>query len=169
MCEICDRMTYEEANARQAARIEEHGYTMQFVGDSDDDANGWVYTIGLLDIADHPELILAGVTPRLGAALVGSCASGVLDGECFHVGDRIDFGDAIADVGAVHPIQYELDTFASWYRMQERGAVRARDLWAVQIVLPHFGFGAARSRQPRLDRVHARVGVSVPTSKRGRR
>ncbi len=169
MCEICDGMSYEEANARQAARIESHGYTMQPVGESDDDPTGWVYTIGLLDVADHAELIVAGVSPRLGVALLSAVATDVVDGDCLHVGDRIDFGDGIASVGAVHPIQYELGTFASWYRMKEHGAVHASELAAVQIVLPHFGFGRARSRQPRLDRVHERIDVSVPTSKRGRR
>lgn len=169
MCEICDGKTYAEVNASQAARIEEHGYTLQPVGNSDDDPTGWVYTIGLLDVAQHPELIVAGVNARLGAALLVTLASAVLDGDCFRVGERIDFGEGIARVGEVHPIQYKIDTFASWYRMQDYGAVRAEVLTAVQIVLPHFGFGAARSRQPKLGRMHERVGVSAPASRHGRR
>ncbi|HEY7136576.1 MAG TPA: hypothetical protein VIB48_16100 [Acidimicrobiia bacterium] len=61
MGKICEGFGMDDVLALAEARIAEHGFTMQGVSDPDvpDDANGWVYTMGLLDAADHPEMVVA--------------------------------------------------------------------------------------------------------------
>jgi hypothetical protein len=66
-------------------------------------------------------------------------------------------GDAL--VGAVHQIQYALDTFNFWYNLHEFGALRTHALEAVQIVLPSgFFCYEHRGTQPVLAHRWARVG-----------
>ena len=161
MCRICEGFSPDDVLALDAAHIAEHGVAMQAVvgpGGADDGVGSWVYTVGLIDEAAHPELIIAGVAPSSCASLLSALSSWVMEGERFEVGDTIDLGDAIAHVGAVHEIQYELDTFATWHRLKDAGVLRARELVAAQIIVPYELFPPARpSSQPVLADRGARV------------
>src|SRR5689334_22056542 len=123
MCRICDGLTYEELYAETAAAIASHGYTLIGVeGGAEAGRLPWFYTVGLLDAADHAELIIAGVDPKQCVPALNAIASEVLEGNAFGVGETINVGIGVARVGAVHPIQYDLDTFNAWHTMQDFGA-----------------------------------------------
>jgi hypothetical protein len=67
--------------------------------------------VGLLDAADHPELIIAGASLQLSGPFLSGLAHMVLDdGDQFEVGDEIDIERGILRFGAVNHIQYALDT-----------------------------------------------------------
>jgi hypothetical protein len=160
MCEMCGGFDRKDVLALVKARIAEHGFTMQGVSDPArlDDPTAWVYTIGLLDAAAHPEVIIAGADVTTASRVLGAVAEAVLDGERFLVGETIDLGVGVAEVGAVHPVQYELDTFAVWHALRDAGGLATEELTAVQIVLPAAlcPFGE-RSWQPLLAEREARV------------
>jgi Domain of unknown function (DUF4262) len=159
MCRICEGFSLEDVLALDAARIDEYGFVLVGVADPEDDHDPWVYTVGLLDAADHPELIIAGVATETSAAMLGSLARAALAGERFEVGDTIDLGQGGARVGAVHPVQYDLDTFNMWHELQDFGALEAAQLEAVQIVLSSAFFCRNhRGSQPLLNDRGARVG-----------
>jgi hypothetical protein len=159
MCRVCEGFSFEDVLLLDAAAIAEYGYIMSGVtGDPDEGIPPWLYTVGLLDIADHPEMIVAGPPTESSARVVHMLAGRVIDGEQFMVGDVIDIGFGKAEVGAVHPVQYELDTFNVWHELQRIGAVEAAELTAVQIFLPDEMFcDEHREMQPVLADVAARV------------
>ena len=159
MCRVCEGFSFEDSILLDAASLAEYGWIMSGVR-SDPDAGipPWLYTVGLLDVADHPEMIIAGVSTESSARILHILAGRVLDGEQFFVGDYIDVGLGKASVGAVHPIQYELGTFNVWHELQRIGAVDATELTAVQIFAPDELFCPEhRDMQPVLADVDARV------------
>jgi hypothetical protein len=160
MCSICDGLSFDEVLDDRAELLARNGFALQgVVGPGGvEDPGCWVYTVGLLDRAAHPEMIIAGASLEPSASVLSALAQSVLGGERFLVGETIDLAPGIARVGAVHPIQYELGTFNVWTQLQHRGDVRARELSAVQIVLPGelSPFGEA-SWQPVLADRGARV------------
>jgi hypothetical protein len=164
MCEICDGATYEELFARYAEMIRVAGFMVMSV----EGPRGWSYTIGLLDSADHPEVIAVGGAPDARARLVHSIATKALDGEHFHAGDTIDLGESrIARVGMVHPIHFELETFAMWQNLAEVGAIHRHRPRAVQVLLPGSLLDGAA--QPVLADPSARVGTARQPNRRERR
>ncbi|MCU1430452.1 MAG: hypothetical protein JWL83_4452 [Actinomycetia bacterium] len=173
MCLICDGFTLEEVLERDAATIAEGGFVVQMVQGSDGevDAPGWAYTIGLLDSAGHPELVAAGADVKTSGRLLQALAGSVMDGERFEIGDTIRLGGDVARVGAVHNVQFRLDTFNMWHNLKSAGFLQAEELDAVQIVMPHGWFCAEHGdRQPLLSNAHARVDVaSIPPNRATRR
>ena len=170
---MCEGFSLDEVLARDAESIAEHGFVVIGVDGSDrgvDDPVAWAYTVGLLDAADHPELVIAGVSAETGGSVLSTLARAALDGERFEVGDTIDLGRGVAHVGAVDEIQRELGTFNMWDNHQHHGTVRARELKVVQILLPSGFFGSDRgARQPRLDDPGARVDARRPRPNRAER
>lgn len=166
MCRVCEGFTIDDVMALDAVRIAEVGYGIQGViapsGDHDDGVGAWAYTVGLLDAAGHPEMIIAGVAPDLAASVLSVLAQSALEGERYLVGETIDLGGPIARVGYVHDVQYELGTFSTWFRLIMAGVLRESTLDAVQIILPVDGppFGA-RSSQPLLSLPEERVDIVV--------
>jgi hypothetical protein len=164
MCEICDGATYEELCVRYAGIIRAAGFMVMTV----EDTPGWSYTIGLLDSADHPELIAVGGAPDPRARLVHGLATKALEGEHFHAGDTIDLGESrIARVGMVHPIHFELETFAMWQNLADVGAIHRHRPRAVQVLLPDALLDGAA--QPVLADPSARVGNRSQPNRRERR
>jgi hypothetical protein len=161
---MCEGFSLDDVIALDAAHIAEHGVAMQAVvgpGGENDGLGSWLYTVGLLDAAAHPELIIAGVSPNSSAPVLSVLARAVLDGERFEVDETIDLGGAIAVVGSVHKIHYELDTFNTWHRLKSAGVLRAHELVAAQIILPPELLPSARRRaQPLLADRDARVDVT---------
>jgi len=162
MCRVCEGFSIEDATALAGARVTENGgYAIQGVvgpGGPDEGAESWVYTVGLLDVADHPELIMAGVAPSTAASVLSMLCQSVVRGERYLVDETIDLGGAVAVVGAVHEVQYERDTFSTWYRLTSAGVLHSEVLEAVQIKLPIVSptFGVLLS-QPVLADPAARV------------
>ena len=158
---MCEGFSLDDVIALDAARIAEYGVVTQGVvgpGGADDGLGSWVYTIGLLDAAAHPEMIIAGVSPNLGASVLSTLIRAVLDGERFEVDETIDLGRGVAVVGSVHKIQYALDTFNMWRELRKAGVLRVRELAAVQIRLPDELFAPGRRpSQPVLSDRDARV------------
>jgi hypothetical protein len=161
MCEICDGKTYEEVHERQAERIAEHGYVIQPVGDGPDDPNAWAYTMGLLDIADHPEMIVTGML-NTGLVVLSALAEGVLDGDEVFLGDIIHTPFGHARIEPVHKVHYEINTFNSWHSLKESGAIDADELIALEIVMPGH-------RGPTLANPHSRLGGPQPNRAERRR
>ena len=164
MCDMCEGMSLDDIIERDAELIRKHGFTMVGVtanGDDPHDPINWIYTVGLLDTAAHPELVIAGAPLSVGASLMSAFARAVLDGERFLVGDRIDLGGEFGDarVGAVDEIQYRLDTFNMWHNLQAADVLQTDKLEVVQVVLPAelCPFGEV-SWQPDLSDPEVRIG-----------
>jgi hypothetical protein len=157
---MCEGFSLDDVLALDAAHIAEYGFINIGVDVREPDGCPWAYTVGLLDRADHPELIIAGPSLETCGPILAMVAHAVLDdGEHFEVGDRIDVGGGHAVIGAVHEIQYVLDTFNFWHNLADYGAVHSAALQAVQILLPpSFFCSAHRFAQPVLADRDARVG-----------
>jgi hypothetical protein len=173
VCRMCEGFSLEDALALDAAHIAEYGFRVVSVGTREDDEPRapWAYTVGLLDAADHPELIIAGASLHLASAFLSGLARMVLDdGDRFEVGDEIDIERGILRFGAVNEIQYVLNTFNWWHNLAEYGAVRTYALEALQVVLPpdcfceEHGFAQALLANPA-----ARVGGKEPFLNRAAR
>jgi hypothetical protein len=165
MCAICDGFTLDQVLAQCATVIAREGFVLQ--GVSDDDRFGWVYTVGLLDSARHPELIMAGAQLDASARLLQQLGSDVLDGARFAIGDTIVLGPDIARVGAVHPIHYRRDMFATWHNLAARGDVRETELDAVQVLAP-ASWVAGHQKQPVLAQPFAHLGAARPHERRSK-
>jgi hypothetical protein len=162
MCRVCEGFSVDDVVALGAARIAEHGYGIQGVvgpGGAEDGFGSWVYTVGLLDAAGHPELIIAGGFPAWSASVLSLLAGSTLAGERYQVDETIDLGaGGIARVGSVNEIQYELDTFNMWHNLKSAGVLHAPELEAVQITVSDVFFPpGSRSSQPSLADPDARV------------
>lgn len=138
MCLMCEGFSLDDALALDAARLDRYGFIIQGVGSPAGGPHGpeWVYTVGLLDRVGHPELIVAGPGWQRGGDVLHVLAHAVLDGERFEVGETIRFDGDVARVGAVDPVQYELDTFNTWHNLRSIGVLQTAQLEAVQIVVP---------------------------------
>lgn len=165
MCRMCEGFSMDDVIALAAARVAEYGFGVQAVAGGDDpdrDPFSWAYTIGLLDGAGHPELVVAGVPRLTSGPVLSAIAEAVLAGGRFDVGDEIELGDdGIAVVGAVHPVQYDLSTFAMWHNLRGAGSITTSTLEAVQIILPaELCPFRDESWQPVLADADARVGAA---------
>jgi hypothetical protein len=128
----------------------------------DDEHRPWVYTVGLVDVAAHPELIVAGVEPATSAYVLNSVVAHVLAGCAVDAGETLLLPGRRVEIGAVHAVQYELDTFASWHELRRAGAFDGA-LTALQLFVDGAPF------QPDLSDPAARVGAFVNRSARRRR
>jgi hypothetical protein len=168
---MCEGFSLDDVLALDAAHVAEYGFVTIGVDVSSTGGCPWAYTVGLLDAADHPELILAGPSLETIGPILSTFAHAVLDdGERFEVGDRVDLGPGDAVIGAVHEIQYVLNTFNFWHNLADYGALRSTALEAVQIVLPSALFCVQhRFAQPRLSDRNARVGLPLANRAERRR
>ncbi len=174
MCIMCEGSSREESLARFAATIDEHGFMTVGVHGAPDGSGGaddpdWAYTVGLLDHAGHPELIIAGPAHDAAGRLLGQIGRRVLAGERFEAGDGLRIPEGVARFGEVHPIQYRLPTFAAWHGLAEIGVVRS-ELRALQVIVPTAWFCPVHGAgQPQLALEHERVGVARPLNRAARR
>ena len=180
MCRMCEGLSQEDVFAEESAIIEKHGYLVTGVGAGE--PTHWAYTVGLLDRADHPELIVAGPPFEIAGATINHVGRQILEGTRFDVGDTVVVPEGelfecetTLRVGAVDPIQYRLGTFNVWFALADHGAVRSEELRAVQLIAPPDVIcGCGRCEQPDLARPESRVGVApleppaVPARRRRR-
>jgi hypothetical protein len=168
MCRLCEGATREQLVEEARLRIAVHGYTLQ--GVVGDDIQPWVYTIGLLDGFDHPELVMAGPSTRKCADILTAFANEVRDGERYEVNDRLTAGAVSVTFGAVHHVQYELDTFAFWHECRNAGVIRAAQPSALQVKLSDNWFCSDhRGTQPVLSDPESRVGLPLRRPNRAER
>jgi hypothetical protein len=117
----------------------------------------------LVDGFGHPELIMAGASLDAMGSVIRAAADAVTEGERFDVGDSLDVAGKAISLGAVHEVQYDLDTFASWHTLHGEGILRAERLTAVQLVLgPAYFCTCPQNAQPILSDPNARVGGPPP-------
>lgn len=169
MCRLCEGASWEEVVAENATAIAVYGYILQ--GVTDDDHAPWVYTVGLLDAVDHPEMIVAGLSVETSAHVLAELADAALEGRRYDVGDCARTRRGTVRIGAVHPIQYGLDTFNNWHELRAAGVIHAPELAAVQVVFGHSFFCAEhQAAQPLLSDPRARVGeLLTPPNRAARR
>lgn len=142
-----------------------YGYFI--AGVLDDRCAPWLYTVGLLDTVGHPELIVAGVQPEAGAAVIHDLAERVMAGERFFIGEAAKASGEAVLFGAVDVAHYANDTFNQWHEMQRADVIASPDLEAVQVMLASSSFGSERGhRQPRLSSPDERVGARQPPPNR---
>jgi hypothetical protein len=170
---MCEGFSLDDVLAIDSASIAEYGFAIIAVGpphDAHEQTGTWAYTVGLLDAADHPELIVTGVSAETAGMVLQTLAREVLAGEWFEVGDTIRTPRGVAKVGPVHEIQYGLETFNMWHNLHSYGTLKTAELEAVQIVLPSAFFCSVhRHAQPVLDDPAARVGRLPPPPNRAER
>lgn len=112
---MCDGGTVDEYNAIVSNNIEKSGWHLTGV-DRSDSSPGWVYTIGLIERFDHPELVVMG-----GCCM--ECAAAQLNdlGRLIQAGTRLAVGTAVCDghpggparFGHVHAGRWK-DRLGSW-------------------------------------------------------
>jgi hypothetical protein len=131
---MCEGFSLDDTLALEAAEIAKYGFIVVGVRPPprSPHAREWAYTIGLLDLADHPELITVGPSLDVTGPLLNSLGRAAAEGERLHVGDTIRLGSDVARVGGVHPVQYRLDTFNMWHNHEANGDLRVRELEALQ-------------------------------------
>jgi uncharacterized protein DUF4262 len=59
VCAFCEGESYDDFVAGLRCKVSRFGFTLMSVGDGPED-RGVVYTIGLIDECDHPELLISG-------------------------------------------------------------------------------------------------------------
>jgi hypothetical protein len=168
---MCEGFSLDDTLALEAAEIAEYGFIVVGVGPppSSPHVREWAYTVGLLDLVDHPELIAAGPSFDITGPLLNTLGRAAAEGERLHIGDTIHLGTDVARVGAVHPVQYRLDTFNMWHNLEANGELRVRELEALQILVPSTWFCAHHAEvQPVLADPDARVDA-MPTANRATR
>jgi hypothetical protein len=171
---MCEGFSLDDTLALQAADIAEYGFIVVGVGPPPKfpHVREWAYTVGLLDLADHPELIVVGPSFDVTGPLLNTLGRAAAEGERLHVGDTIQLGQLgtdVARVGGVHPVQYGLDTFNMWHNHEANGDLRVGELEALQILVPNTWFCAHHEGvQPDLADPDVRVDA-MPTANRAMR
>ena len=167
MCLMCDGFSFDDVVALHGAHIAEYGFTVVGVTASppDDEGVEWAYTIGLLDVADHPELVVAGPEAVSGARLLLALGQEVLAGERFPCGGVLSDPPSALRFGTVDAVQHTLGVFGDWYAAKHAGHVRAARLEVLQVFAPDPWFCAGHGgHQPDLadprTRLDARRSVN---------
>jgi Domain of unknown function (DUF4262) len=115
MCAICDGQSYEEALAEMHERIGRFGFTMTGI-EPDPDHPGWIYTVGLVERCDHPELAILGVPLDFAYAVLTTLSRRVLDrGARVHAGELARVNGVDFHVGPVDSRLWEGDMFNQWW------------------------------------------------------
>jgi hypothetical protein len=133
VCVICDGGNEEDLLASEFVRIAVDGFTAVHVLSD----LPWLYTIGLVQSFDHPELVMTGVTENIGGHVMAQVLERVRSDERFSVASppvRLCDCSTVA-FGAVHPMQWERGRFDQWleYYRWAGGELPRRD--AIQVLL----------------------------------
>jgi hypothetical protein len=134
MCSICDGKTWEQVMQETHDMIGRYGYTLQGV-EPDLDHPPWVYTIGLLESFDHPELSILGVPLNFGMSVLGAVAQGVVDGDWYQAGETVAVGGSLHfHIAEVDPQLWEGDMFGSWHNYYTWRGDHPAEQWALELV-----------------------------------
>lgn len=115
MCDICNGMSFDEQFENIEEKIEEYGFTLMGV-EAGPEHPPWIYTIGLVENHEHPELWMRDLSLDVAYELTDVIARRVAAGEQFAPGD-----DVFVDGLCVHvrPVGDELwngNRFAMWHQ-----------------------------------------------------
>src|SRR3954449_40587 len=102
MCDMCNGKTEGEVLLDLGEKIWRNGYVLQGVYGGASEPS-WVYTIGLLDHLDHPELIVAGPEAELSAAIITDAVALVQEGIPIVGGDTVRIDNLSFRAVHVHP------------------------------------------------------------------
>lgn len=167
MCKICDGQTPDEFDADFDRIIRDHGWGLMSV-EADERSLGWVYTVGLIERFDHPELVTVNLEPEMAAVVLNDL------GEAVRAGHRLAPGSVPAGTGVfvelfeVHPRQIEHGVFATWV---DRFAWMPEPpvFGALEVVLPDDAYcDDHRGRTPYLCGVDYRLSVGNRAMRRAR-
>jgi len=151
MCVMCNGGTIEDLFRILDLQIIDRGFAIVPISTRTEN-KGWVYTIGLIDSKEHPELVVAGYPLDLAIDVVDQLGTAVI------AGDRVDPTARLAvnglEIGArsVHERHLRGDLIARWHFYYE--TLGRCDLVprALQVVLPDGGYCFEhQTTQPRLD------------------
>jgi hypothetical protein len=169
---MCEGFSLEDDLALAAVEMAEYGYLTIGIDEPDDpDCPNWTYTVGLLEQFDHPELIVAGPAVKQSYDLIHQIGHLICDdGYEFEPGDAVESPFGLVRFGAVHPIQYRLQTFNRWNLMAEHGHLRMKELTALQVFVPKDWPRVGRLRtQPDLSDPAVRVDAPLQRPNRAAR
>lgn len=116
MCFMCDGGTTEDYDLAVTANIKDFGWHLTGVEQSARSPS-WVYSIGLIERFDHPELIVTGICCMPCAAQgLNEIGTLIQEGSRFSTGDELAGGcpGGTARFGAVHPSHWTTDRFNAW-------------------------------------------------------
>jgi Domain of unknown function (DUF4262) len=114
MCAICDGQSFEEALAEMHDRIDRFGFTMTGI-EANPDHPPWIYTVGLVEHHDHPELAVLGVPERYAYLVLETLAQHLFRGGRFAPGETVEVGGVGFHVCPVDERLWEGDMFNQWW------------------------------------------------------
>jgi Domain of unknown function (DUF4262) len=152
VCMLCrNATTREETVSELHGQIAQWGFTIFAVGSFGH--RGWAYTIGLLELKNHPEIVVAG-WPLGGAVnLLSDMGTAVAAGKRYDVGGPA-FSVGRTDLGVVpvHEAHLERGLMNAWHWYYEGVGRFELEPSALQAVLPDADHCFEHQRlQPRLD------------------
>ena len=98
-----------------------------------------MYSIGLIENFDSPELVVTGVDLESGGGLLSEICERIADGLEIEAGDELDLDGYNFEFDAVHPSYIEHNLFASWVRYYRRIGESPGPLRVLQVVVPAAG------------------------------
>jgi len=162
MCERCHDPEDAALNRWFDTTIERYGWAITGV-EADDETVPWLYTMGLADGFDHPELIVVGMRYEAAKRLLNELGDRIRNGLRITTSSVPEVGDHLFTVGPVDPEQFDLETFAIWWDYYERHRRTFVPRAALQLFPPAclVSYGGD-PRRWRLDTPHDVVGRLEP-------
>jgi hypothetical protein len=114
MCSICEGTTQDAVLTETRERIERRGFIMAG-HEPTADRPSWLYTIGLIERHNHPELCVLGLRPQRARRLLDIVGQRVLGGERLAPGSDIVVGAARFHVGELDDRVAAGDMMADWH------------------------------------------------------
>ena len=114
MCMICDGATHEEVLTETDERIGRFGFTMVGI-EPNPDHPPWLYTIGLVERHNHPELCVLGMPEHAGFRLLDAVSRWVLGGERLAPGRDVIVGGVRYHVDDLDDRVVAGDMLAQWH------------------------------------------------------
>ncbi|MEY2458368.1 MAG: hypothetical protein QOG30_198 [Acidimicrobiaceae bacterium] len=132
MCVICDGGSEEDLLNDEFVRVAVEGFVMVGV----ESESPWIYTIGLLQSYDHPELVVTGQAEE-GAKLIVRVVDRIKEGQRFNAASpptTLCCGCTIASFGSVHPEHWNRGRFEQWVRYYGFHGGEPAERMAVQVL-----------------------------------
>ncbi|HEV7757607.1 MAG TPA: DUF4262 domain-containing protein [Acidimicrobiales bacterium] len=114
MCSICDGTTYDEVLTDTRGRIDRSGFTLAGI-EPGPDQPPWLYTIGLVERHNHPEVSVLGVPVPRAQQLLDIVARRVLAGERLAAGVDLMVGSRRFHVDELDERVVAGDMLAQWH------------------------------------------------------
>jgi hypothetical protein len=137
MCSICDdAKTMEQVLENIGYHINDRGWALQAV-EAGPRNPSWVYTVGLMESFDHPELVVTHSEIYAAADLLNTIGDRVAAGARVDPESTLDLDGYVFEFVAVHLAYIATGLCASWERYYTWTGARRRALPEVlQVVVP---------------------------------